>query len=38
LLENKKHAIESATVKAQRQREYMAGKYGEDPHIVRSTD
>lgn len=38
VLENKKQAIEAAKVKARRQREYMAEKYGEDPHIERSTN
>ncbi len=35
VLENKKQAIEAAKIRAQRQREYMAEKYGEDPHIDR---
>jgi hypothetical protein len=38
VLENKKQAIEAAKVRAQRQREYMAEKYGEDPHIERGVN
>ncbi len=38
VLEDKKQAVEAAKVRAQRQREYMAEKYGEDPHIERGVN
>jgi Mg2+/Co2+ transporter CorB len=38
VIDNKKQAIGAAKVRAQRQREFMAEKYGEDQHIERSTN
>lgn len=38
VIDNKKQAIGAAKVRAQRQREFMAEKYSEDPHIERGTN